>query len=90
MSTPEADALSDRISRAIADAIAAGEISGGGMPDKYVLVGTTIDAEGGCRMVFSVNNGARTTETLGLLDGGQALWRAEFVNWVHSDDSGDD
>lgn len=87
MSDPAADALSDRISRALADGIQAGEISGGGMPDKFVLVGTTIDTEGESRMVFSVNNGAKTMETLGLLDGGQQVWRAEFVDWVRGDDS---
>ncbi len=86
MSDPKADALSDRISHALADAIAAGEISGGGMPDKFVLVGTTIDSDGESRMVFSVNNGAKTMETLGLLDGGQAVWRAEVVAWVRGDD----
>lgn len=56
------------------------------MPDKFVLVGTTIDSEGESRMVFSVNNGAKTMETLGLLDGGQQVWRAEFVDWVRNSD----
>lgn len=82
MSDELADALSERISHALADAIAAGEITGGGMPDKFVLVATTIDEDGGNRLVFSVNNGAKTHETLGLLDGGQQVWRAEFVEWV--------
>ncbi|WP_326646665.1 hypothetical protein OG884_18695 [Streptosporangium sp. NBC_01755] len=82
MSTADADALSERISHALAEAIKAGEIPGGGMPDKFVLVGTSIDEDGGHRMIFSANNGARSMETLGLLDGGQAVWRSEFVDWV--------
>lgn len=85
MSDPAADALSDRISHALADAIAAGEISGGGMADQFVLVGTTIDAEGEARTVFSVNNGARLYSTLGLLDLGQTVWRSEAIEWARGE-----
>ncbi len=76
------DPLSDRITCALADAIAAGDIDGGGMPDKFVLVATTIDSDGCERVAFAVNHGARTMETLGLLDGAQIVYRAEFAEWV--------
>ncbi len=78
-SDAEVDALSNRIFNALADAIQAGEIAGGGMPDKFVLVASTIDSDGDHRVFLSANPGAETTETLGLLDGAQAVWRAGFV-----------
>jgi RND superfamily putative drug exporter len=72
---PLPGSAAERITAALADALAAGEIGNGGMPDRWVLIATTIDINGEIRPVPLASPGAHLHEILGLLDLGRVAWR---------------
>ncbi|WP_410633358.1 hypothetical protein [Amycolatopsis sp. cmx-4-83] len=81
------DQFADRLSAAITAGIQAGELGEdtSGMPAGFVLVATYYDSTGDMRTALTVNNGARTHETLGLLALGTAVWEDEARAWVRGE-----
>ena len=67
------EAFAERIEKAIGDAVAAGEIDGGGFGTGFTIAGHTIDADGDPRM-FTASN-CRLVETLGLLEMARVIQR---------------
>jgi len=82
------DEASSRITAALAEAIKAGELGKdtAGMPAQWVFIGTYYDSQGETCTAFLTNNGARTHETLGLLDLGQVAWREHAARWALDND----
>lgn len=79
------DLAERRINNAIADAIAAGELSddSAGMPATWVLVGTYYDSDGEPCSFFLANEKALTHESLGLLDLGRIIATERTRRWAH-------
>lgn len=81
----------ERITHAIAEGIAAGELGEDtqGMPASWVMITTHIDSKGKGRISSHSNEGALLHETIGLLDVGQTIYQGGVHDWlVEADDSG--
>lgn len=86
----DVDAISQRVTAAISDAIRAGEAGDdvtAGMPGSFVLVANYHDQDGDARTLFLTSDGQLLHETLGLLDMGQAVWRSEAASWARGDNA---
>lgn len=84
------DPTIERITEALAQAIHRGELSNDGtsvgMPGAWVLVGVWHDTDGDERTAILAADGQPLHATLGLLDMGQTVYRAEMRRWVLGDD----
>jgi hypothetical protein len=85
------DEASARVTDALAEAIKSGELGDdtAGMPAQWVFVGTYYDSQGETCTAFLTNKGARTHETLGLLELGSVAWREQAARWELDNPDGD-
>lgn len=74
----------ERITAAIAEGIAAGELGEDrqGMPAAWVMVTTHYDSNGEYRTTTNSNDGAMLHESLGLLNIGRAVYERDARNWL--------
>jgi hypothetical protein len=79
------EAVMSRVEAAIGDAIAAGEIDGGGMPSHIYIVGQTIAADGD-RRCFTGSN-CPLVESLGLLSIATTIQKRTAERWCFDDET---